>query len=121
MAIAQLDYKLTCMSPQGLSFNRALNQRWAPGVGVQPVVQIISLTGSAFTALTPPAGAVFCCLALGNAVSLTLKGVTGDTGLALTPATNPLGLDAMFPLGASPSIGIANGNTSAQPIAVIWF
>jgi len=121
MAIVQFDYKLNAVSPLGLAFNRALNQRFAPGVGTQPVVQLVTLAGSAFTALVVPAGAVFCCLALGGAVSLTLKGITGDTGIALTPAVNPLGLDAMFPVGAAPSVGLANGSTGAQSIVAIWF
>lgn len=93
--------------------------RWSPGVGNGKREQV-TITASAFTALSPPSGAKAVLLILGTATGLTLKGVTGDTGITLTPTSSPLGIDAILPLGASPSIGITSANTSNQTVDVIW-
>jgi len=82
--------------------------------------QTISCTGSAFTALTVPSGAQLLIILPGTAISLTLKGVTGDTGITIAPASNPIRFPLIIPLGATPSIGIANGNASAQEVELIW-
>lgn len=82
--------------------------------------ETISINASTFQALTVPTGAKALIIELGSAVSITLKGVTGDTGVKLTPASDPLGLPAIIPLGASPSIGILNGDASAVSIPLIW-
>ena len=85
-----------------------------------PKREIVSLTGSAFTALTAPSGAkgIFIVNAPAN-ISLTLKSVTGDTGIAMTPASNSAGLPIFLPV-SSPSIGILNGNATARTITIIW-
>ena len=85
--------------------------------------QAISLTGSAFTAFTVPTAftPVFLIIRLKSTdVSLTLKGVTGDTGIAISPASSFLGLDQYLSLGTSPSVGIANGSATARVIEIIW-
>ena len=97
-----------------------ITTRWVPGAGVNGKREQITLTASAFTALSPPTSAKAVMLILGTAINLTLKGVTGDTGTKLVPATLPLGFDAIIPLGASPSIGITSAHTSDQTIEVIW-
>lgn len=97
------------------------NARWSCGdsssLGVKR--EKVSLTGSAFTALTPPSGATAVILRLGASVSLTQKGVTGDTGTTIAPTSNPKGVPFLIPLGASPSIGIANAGSTVT-IEVIW-
>lgn len=80
--------------------------------------ETVSLTGSAFTALTAPSGAKHVIILPGTAVSLTLKGVTGDTGVALTPASSPTGAPISLPV-SSPSIGIYNGGSTAS-VEVFW-
>lgn len=84
--------------------------RFAAGAGDRGDIRKVSLTGSAFTALTVPSGSKAVVIYLpATAVSLTLKGITGDSGIAITPASNALGLPVVLPLGSSPSIGITNG------------
>lgn len=86
-----------------------------------PKRERVTLTLSAFTALSPPSGAVAVAILLPTTIiNLTLKGVTGDTGVALIPSTNPKGIPLIIPLGTSPSIGIANAHTSNQVITVVW-
>jgi hypothetical protein len=81
----------------------------------------ISLTGSAFTALEPPTNAKKVRIILpASAVSLSLKGVTGDTGTTLSPSSNFVGGTVELTLGASPSIGILNGSATARVVTVIW-
>ncbi len=67
--------------------------------------QDVALT-AAFTALTVPTGAVAVLIKLvSGAVTLTLKGVTGDTGIKLQSGTLST-IPICLPLGATPSIGI---------------
>lgn len=81
----------------------------------------VSCTGSAYTALSPPAGAKAVAILPGSAVSLTLKGVTGDTGIPIAPASAPIGIPCLLPLGATPTLGIANASATAQVVTVVWF
>jgi len=121
-AVARVKVEAIVEENGGRIANQAKREsRFVPGVG-NGQRQTVSLTGSAFTALTVPSGAKAVMILLGTAVSLTLKGVTGDTGITIAPASAPIA-DAFIclPLGATPSIGIANGSASAQSVEVIWF
>ncbi len=90
---------------------------WVPGALKR---ESVSLTASAFTALSPPTGATAVLIELPtSAVSLTLKGATGDTGIALTPASAALGLPVLLPLSSS-AVGILNGGSSAVVVTVAW-
>ena len=86
-------------------------------VGESGKRETVSLS-AAFNALSPPTGATFCMIKwVSGTGTWTLKGVTGDTGIALgTPsATTPA---IMLPL-SSASIGIlASGSGSCE---VVWF
>jgi phage baseplate assembly protein gpV len=94
--------------------------RWTVAAGVLAREEV-SLTGSAFTALTVPTNAKKVRLIIpAAAVSLTLKGVTGDTGTTITPASNYIGGTVELTLGASPSLGILNGSATARTITAIW-
>ena len=94
--------------------------RWTVASGVLKREEV-TLTGSAFTALSPPTNAKKVRIILpAAAVSLTLKGVTGDTGITLSPASNFIGGTVELTLGASPSLGILNGSATARLITVIW-
>jgi len=56
---------------------------------IAPIVQAVNLASGANT-ITPPANAigVVICPPTTNVVALTLKGVTGDTGVSI-PASSP--------------------------------
>jgi len=81
-------------------------------------VETYALT-AAFQALTVPTGSQGVLIRLvSGAVTLTLKGVTGDTGIVLqsgTLSTVPI----MVPLGTSPSIGILSSGTGV--VECVWF
>lgn len=97
------------------------NERlWTAGAGDLGKVEAVELPGDTFTALTPPDGAKAVVLILGTAAELVLKGITGDTGVEMTPASNPLGIDAILPLGDDPSLGILNDDTEDVTIQVAW-
>lgn len=88
--------------------------RWAPATAL-PNGQRTSLscTGSAFTALSPPTGAVAVIIIPPvTAVSLTLRGITGDTGIPIVPATAYKGLPLVIPFGAAPALGIYNAGAT---------
>lgn len=72
-----------------------------------------------FTALAPPTGARGVMIMCQAEVSLTIKGVTGDTGIAIAGATANQ-IPALIPLGTTPSIGITNAGSSTT-VDVIWF
>lgn len=80
--------------------------------------QPIALT-AAFTALTVPSGAQGVMIVfVSGANTITLKGITGDTGIVISTAalkTFPI----LLPLGTSPSIGILSNGVGV--VDVIWF
>jgi hypothetical protein len=84
-----------------------------------PKQEVVSLTGAASTALSPPSGAQAVVIELGSATSITLKGVSGDTGITCAPASNPLGGDLFLWLGAAPAITLTNGGVTVS-VPVLW-
>lgn len=87
--------------------------------------ETVTLTLSAFTALSPPTGAKALVIEWDkepndSIINLTLKGVTGDTGIKLIPSSAQPRIPLVLPLGASPSIGIANAEASNQVIEILW-
>jgi hypothetical protein len=113
-SIVTIENRLKVEDSDGNSQDFGTPVRFAMGVSSDSSdIRAVSLTGSAFTALTVPTGAKAVRIWLpATAVSLTLKGVTGDTGIAITPSSNFLGLPVTLPLGSSPSIGILNGGST---------
>jgi len=95
-------------------------RRWIPGAGVSGKREDVTLTASSFSAFTVPTGAKFALIDVGSAVSLTLKGVTSDTGIAICPASGPLQIPVLMPLNGTPSIGIANGANVNQVVSILW-
>ena len=88
----------------------------ADEVGFRGKRETVTL-GGGFTALSPPTGAAWCQIRWASGTGTwTLKGVTGDTGVALgTPtATSP---PMLLPL-STPSIGITA--SSAGTAEVLW-
>lgn len=85
-------------------------------VGANGVRQIVTLA-IGFVALTVPTGATLCQLSWTSGTgSLTLKGITTDTGVALgvLDATTPR---VTLPV-SSPSVGITS--TAVGELEVIW-
>lgn len=117
--IATLDLGLDVLGDQG---GRVLTEehtmRWAPASGALKR-EVLTLAAGANT-ITPPTGAKSVLLILGTAESLALKGIAADTGIALTPASNPVGFDAFLPLASVTSFVITNGEASSQAITAIW-
>lgn len=93
------------------------NERFATSILKQ---ETITVNAATFQQLTVPTGARLLVIELGTAEAITLKGVTGDTGVKLTPASDPLGLPAIIPLGDTPSVGILNGDASAVDLPLTW-
>ena len=118
-SLIDLYYTLAVTDSEGIGQIGARGKRrWAPGTG-QGKRETVTLNASSFTALSPPANSKAVIILLGTAVSLTLKGITSDTGVVLTPTTGPLGIDLIIPI-SSPSIGIHNGSGSSQTVECIW-
>lgn len=88
--------------------------RFAIGAGTSGKHEQVSLSGSAFTALTVPTGAkAVIIVPASGAGALTIKGITGDTGSTVRPSSNPItDLPLILPLGTTPSIGILNSGSS---------
>lgn len=119
MALVEIGLRVTVTDSSGLNINRELPPtRFACASGL-PKQEVVSLTGSAFTALSPPSGAKAVVIQPGTATTLTIKGITGDTGVASVPASNPIGGDMLLYLGSSPSIGILNGGSTAA-VTLLW-
>ncbi len=102
--------------------NGALEEVYEPGpIRFAPAVlqrQTLALANGANT-VTVPTGAKFVLLILNSVLSLTIKGISGDTGIPLTPSSAPLGIPGLFPLNAATSFVITNG-TTAQSIDALF-
>src|SRR3972149_5737094 len=104
-ALADLEFSLTVRGSDG-SIQAAHTPgplRWSPSVLKRESVSLVG--SSTFTALSPPSGAVLLVLVLNGTPTgaLTLRGVVGDTGVAIAPATLFRGFPVVLPLGTSPS------------------
>lgn len=121
-SLATVKLTLQVVDATGILLDRdLLPVSFAPGAGISGQMQAVTLTNGAFTALTVPTGAKLLIIELlPAAVSLVLKGVTGDTGINLTPASNFPGIPLLIPLGASPSIGLLNNATASVTVNVVW-
>jgi len=114
-AIADLELSLTVRGADGsvqAAYSPEPPFRWAPSVLKRESVSLVGT--STFTALSPPSGAALLVLVLAGTPTgaLTLKGVTGDTGIAIAPASGFKGFPAVIPLGTSPGIGILNAGAT---------
>lgn len=118
--VATLDIRLQVENAQSLLASEPYVTRFGTDLFKR---ETVSVPATSFLALTPPTvpSAPKAVMILpGTRVTLTLKGVTGDTGVKIAPGTNPLGMPVVLPLGASVSIGLYNGDASAQEVTVIW-
>lgn len=95
------------------SGTRAIDVSITVGTGVDATNTYAAING--FQAFTVPTGAtaVLIIPVAGNAQTLTLKGVTGDTGIALH-ITNP----TVVALGSTPSIGLTTGGSTG--FTIVW-
>lgn len=84
-------------------------------VGASGIDGTQAYTVNGFQAFTVPSGAAAVLIIpdSANAQTLTLKGVTGDTGIALSK-TQP----TVVALGTSPSIGITTGGSAT--FTIVW-
>lgn len=120
MALAKLRIQLSVEGDegQGLILSEDRTVTWAASVVKR---EQVSLAGSStFTALSPPSGSkAVLIIPPSGTTSLTMKGVTGDTGTTIVPASTPILAPLFLTLGATPSVGVLNGGSSVT-IAVIW-
>jgi hypothetical protein len=89
--------------------------RFTPGAGISGVFQAITLaTGN--NTITIPTGAIAMLLELPPTATtppvLTVKGIAGDTGVVITPTSNPAGVPLLLPLGTSPVLVINNAGSA---------
>ncbi len=117
--LCEVNTSIGITGPDGTQEINIAPIRFVPG-NLLPKRERVSLTGSTFTALSPPSGAQFVLVDLGTSVSLTVKGVTGDTGSTCAPTSAPVGGLILLSLGTAPSIGLTNGSATAQVVTVIW-
>lgn len=96
------------------SGTRAVDVSVNVGTGVDVTQQIVAV-GAGFNSVTVPTGytAVLIVPPSGNAQTITLKGITGDTGVPLSP-TQP----TLLTLGAAAAFGLTVGG--AVTITLIW-
>ena len=79
--------------------------------------QTVNLTANAFTNIAVPNTADAVLIDIGTNRSLTLRAVTGATGISLDSAC-PI----MFPVSAdNVTFGLFNANTSNVQVRVYWF
>lgn len=118
--IATLRLQLTVEGDdgQGIILNEDRTVRWAASVVKR---EEVSLAGSiTFTALTVPSGAkAVLIIPPPGTTSLTAKGITGDTGTTIVPASTPILAPLFLTLGASPSLGILNAGSTVT-VTIIW-
>jgi hypothetical protein len=112
-AIADLELALTVRGADGSIQAAYLPSalRWSPTILKR---ESVSFTAATFVALSPPTGAVLLVLVLTGTPTgaITLKGITGDAGIPIAPATLSKGLPLVLPLGTSPALGVLNAGAT---------
>lgn len=99
--IAQFNASLIVRENRVLALEEHLFARWTTG-GLRRDRLVMGAPGS--WTLIPPAGAQAMLLEIPGMTGCTLKGVAGDTGIAIAPSANPINLPVILPLGDSPVI-----------------
>jgi hypothetical protein len=117
---ARVTLRIEVQGPTGLETVRDQPVSFALGVGDHVDMREYSIATATYQAFTIPTGAKLMLVYLGDAVSMTLKGNTADTGVPVSPSSGPLGLDLVVPLGASPTPGILNGHSGTQSVWVAF-
>lgn len=121
-AICTVKVSVIVQDATGILLDRdLLPVTFTPGAGIAGQMQAVTLPGNTFTALTIPTGAKLLLMeTLSTAVSLVLKGVTGDGGINLTPAANFPGIPQLFSLGATPSVGLLNNSATSVTVNMVF-
>ena len=121
MALATLNLSLTVVATDGtvVTVYNPPPITWTPGVG-NGDRRVYSIATITFQALVIPTGSRYAIIIpQAGAVSLVLKGVTGDTGTTARPASSPIDGPILVTLGATPSLGILNSAGSTQTVEVL--
>jgi hypothetical protein len=120
MALAKLRIQLSVEGDagQGLILSEDRTVAWTTTIVKR---EQVSLTGtSTFTTLSPPTGAkAVLIIPPSGTTSLTMKGITGDSGTTIVPASTPILAPLFVTLGATPSLGILNAGATVT-IECIW-
>lgn len=117
-ATAEIRIALTVTTSEGT--RRTLideTVRWAPAQN--PDVRTYSVAASTFQSITIFTGAKYIFIDPKGSTSLTIKGVTGDSGCPISPSSAPIDGPICLTLGSSPTLGILNGASSTQEFEVI--
>lgn len=80
---------------------------------------VVSLAAGANT-ITVPLGAQGVAIDLNGATEITLKGVSGDTGIALSPSAAVPRLPLFLPLSGVTSFVLTNGESTAQTVYLTY-
>lgn len=85
-----------------------------------PQINGVNFASGTFVATSGPAGATLCLITppSSNAVQLTLKGVTGDTGIPIS-ASNPT-LVSFFNTSISNTVGLTSAAAITGPVTLTW-
>jgi len=123
-SLAKLKIELSVESGtgEGILQSFAKDYRFVPGAAADTAGTRTthSIAAATFSALTAPTGAKLALILLPqDAESLVLKGLTGDAGIALTPASAVVGLPIILPV-SSPTFGILNSGDSTVTFTVTW-
>lgn len=96
------------------------------GINIQTTINVVSPVGaitqialaSGFNSIAIPTGTTFYLIVLpaGNSTSVTLKGVTGDTGILL----NPTGENLLMVTSGQTTIGLTAGGAIAALTAIYF-
>lgn len=113
-SLAEVKVSLTVEDSTGTVLERTLLPvRFAPA-GVSGTHETLTLANGDNT-ITVPTGATLLLLELtSSAPVLTVKGNAGDTGIPITPTSNPKGVALLLTLGTSPTLILNNAGSSYQ-------
>lgn len=117
-SLGLLEWQVTIQDATGFPLRRGAVKRFNP-LSPNGVVQQVALPASTFTALSVPAGATHMAILLNGAVSLSLKGLTGDTGIPLVGTTARAWDVVLMPINST-TIGILNSGASAASVEVLF-
>lgn len=117
MATTDATARFLCQVLGGDSGEKLVNVSWSITTPMM-VEELKALTAGAFNSITVPTGTpelVVIVPPTTNTQTLTLKGITGDTGVALAVAD-----PTVIAFGASPAFGITVGAGSTVNVTLVW-
>jgi len=118
---ARLKAELVSRDADGIKLDQRVETIFTPALLPNGERLPVTLTLSASTTVPVPSGSTACWINLNAATGITLKGLAGDTGIAIAPTSNPItAFPVILPLGSQTNLVFTSTSASNQTIEILF-